>query len=88
MIAAALLAAAALATAQPASAPTMMQLTLPSQDIQFLQGFLATYAGQGCSIQTQQAVQACEAATRALDVWKALSAATPVPQPIPTQKRP
>ncbi len=79
---AALLAAAALAGSTPSQEPQpppQMQITLTAQDLSFLEDFLSGYAGQGCNIQTQQGVIACEMSTKALEVWRVLKAATPVP---------
>lgn len=83
----ALLAAAAMAAASPPPtkpapppvSPPMMQATLSPQDLSFLEGFLAFYAGQGCTIQSQQGVQACQVAIRATDVLEVLKAAKPAP---------
>lgn len=81
LLAAALLATASPPPAKPASAPVgpaMMQATLSPQDLSFLEGFLAFYAGQGCTIQSQQGVQACQVAIRATEVLEELKAAAPV----------
>lgn len=77
----ALLAAAAVATAPAPQPAPQMQITLTQQDLSFLEDFLSGYAGQGCNIQTQQGVIACEMSTKALEVWRVLKAATPVAAP-------
>lgn len=76
-----LLAAAALATSPvptPPAATPMRQVIMSESDLAFLGLFLDHYAGQGCEIHTAPGLDMCRSALRAMDVWRALQASTPV----------